>query len=158
MFWIQMMLASTLYCCNFIINCLNIWKNILMMHSEHLNSLHYFLNLFYLNEGFKWKKILLLIPWLVCCNEWMETPLGRQDQEGMWGVGVVNVRKQLGMDDGPHESLWVRIVGDWYGQHYGTRLLQTASSGRSRWGLLQVIWKSCVFSGPAHHRWLQSSW
>lgn len=26
----------------------------------------------------------------------------------------------------------------------------SASSGRSRWGLLQIIWKSCVFSGPDH--------
>lgn len=28
------------------------------------------------------------------------------------GAVVLNVKKQLGLVDGPHENLWIRIVGD----------------------------------------------
>lgn len=154
-----MLLASTFSCKNFIVNSLKIWKNILMVQPEHLHSLPYFLNLFYLNKSFKWKKKSLLIPWLVCCNERMETPLGRQNQEGMWGVGVVVYEtKHVRMDDGPYEGLWVKIVGGCFRQHYCTCLLQTASSGRSRWAFLQVFWKNCVFSGRGQHGWLWLFW
>lgn len=55
-----MLLASTFSCKNFIVNSLKIWKNILMVQPEHLHGLPYFLNLFYLNKSFKWKKKIFI--------------------------------------------------------------------------------------------------
>lgn len=59
---------------------------------------------------------------------------------------VVYITKHVGMDDGQYESLWVKIVGVCFRQHYCTCLLQEEVDEP-----FLRCFENCVFSGPGHH-------